>query len=536
MSGLAAKTDELGQKALGAFYTGEAVANRLVEWAIRRREDTVLDPSCGDGAFLVAATSRLTKLGCLVARLYGVDVSADALRVAGERAHCAELVRCDFFDLGPQSLPIFDCIVGNPPYIRYQTFNGNSISKAHQRAKEAGVKLPQLSSSWAPFLLHSSRFLRRGGRLAMVVPTELGHAKYAQDVLRYLVRNFRSITIEMFRENLFSRIGQSTLLLLCDGFGHACQKFIVVSSDRLHCHEKVARSVDIDSIQSRTFRLNHYLLPEAFHSLYKSFSENTRLQRLGQVADVGIGYVTGANDFFHLSERESSEWKIGSKFLKPALLNLRGIESATFQHHHWSARKEAGEKVHLLSLPTVAKESLPSAIQRYLNLGETDGVADRYKCRMRKHWYVVPHVRVADAFLSYMSSDMPRLVTNPAGLVAPNTLHLLRFESGCRPQAYASAWPNSLTKLSCEMEGHALGGGLFKLEPSEAERVFVVAVRTPQTRMVLENLNQSPAGSPERTLDLLDRHLLRKEMGLTETECISLREAALRIELWRKHL
>jgi len=84
MSGLAVRRERTDQKALGAFYTEDFAANRLVKWAIRDRKAVVLDPSCGDGSFLDAAASRLVQLGSSSPRLYGIDVSADALRDAGE--------------------------------------------------------------------------------------------------------------------------------------------------------------------------------------------------------------------------------------------------------------------------------------------------------------------------------------------------------------------------------------------------------------------------------------------------------------------
>jgi len=535
MSGLAARKERPEPKALGAFYTEESVVNRLAEWAIRDSAATVLDPSCGDGAFLVAAAARLAQLGSSPFRLHGVDVSADALGESRQRVRNARLIQSDFFDLSPRSLLSFDCVIGNPPYIRYQTFNGDSASIGHIRAMEAGVQLPRLASSWAPFVVHSARFLRPGGRLAMVIPSELGHAMYAREVLKYLVRHFRTVAIEMFRDKLFVGLGQSTVLLFCDGFGEACREFTVASADNLQNVGRETRTVDIGTIESGMFRLGHYLLPESVLSLYTSLSVHPRVRRLGQVADVGIGYVTGANDFFHLSDVECRQWKISDKFLRPALLNLRDVEGIAFRQEEWDARRNAGEKVHLLALPTVAKEHLPAPIQRYLHQGEINGVADRYKCRTRKFWYVVPHVRVADEFLSYMSGEMPRLVTNKAGLVAPNTNHLLRFLNGCDSNSYAAAWRNSLTKLSCEMEGHALGGGLFKVEPSEAERILVVGPSASHAQMLLNHSDRGSVGSEARNLDLFDRHLLRREIGLTETECLSLRDAAMRMELWRKH-
>jgi hypothetical protein len=33
------------------------------------------------------------------------------------------------------------------------------------------------------------------------------------------------------------------------------------------------------------------------------------------------------------------------------------------------------------------------------------------------------------------------------------------------------AWDSTFTKLSCEIEGHPLGGGMLKLEPREATQI-----------------------------------------------------------------
>ena len=104
----------------------------------------------------------------------------------------------------------------------------------------------------------------------------------------------------------------------------------------------------------------------------------------------------------------------------------------------------------------------PRLVQHYLRYGEANGLASRYKCRIRQFWYAVPHVRIADAFLSYMSGEQPLLVTNAANLVAPNTVHVLRFARNCEPLPYAASWRSSLTRLSCELEGHALGRWTFQ--------------------------------------------------------------------------
>ena len=55
--------NDTAQKLRGGYYTSAEVAEWLCVWAIRSPKDRVLEPSCGDGAFLEAATARFTELG-----------------------------------------------------------------------------------------------------------------------------------------------------------------------------------------------------------------------------------------------------------------------------------------------------------------------------------------------------------------------------------------------------------------------------------------------------------------------------------------
>ena len=376
---------------------------------------------------------------------------------------------------------------------------------------------------------------RRGGRLGMVMPSELGHAMYAREVLRFLSDNFRHVAIEMFRDKMFEDLSQSTVLLFCDGYGEPSRTFVVAASEDLRGNDRQLSKVEVEAIRSGQFRLNHYIVPAKVRSLYEALSSDPRVERLGDAADIGIGYVTGANEFFHLSAKDVRDWGFPKQFLRPCLVNLRGFKGIEFNQQHWKDKRAEGERVYLLALPSIPPEDLPPSVQTYLRHGELKDFPLRYKCRIREFWHSVPHVRIADAFLSYMSGEQPVLVSNAANLVAPNTLHVLRFGTRRNPLLYAAAWRTSLTMLSCELEGHALGGGLFKLEPSEAGDVLVVKPRVSLLRNLIGRLTSAGATSPHDLPDVADRYLLRRHLGLTQNECALLRESAAKVESWRKH-
>src|SRR5262249_55498642 len=82
-------------------------------------------------------------------------------------------------------------------------------------------------------------------------------------------------------------------------------------------------------------------------------------------------------------------------------------------------------------------------------------------------------VTVPDAFLSYMSGRETSFVANEAGCACTNSVHAIVLNGRLKLREIQSRWSHPLTQLSCEVEGHPLGGGLLKLEPREASRVVL---------------------------------------------------------------
>ena len=527
------------QKILGAFYTADPVARFLVQWAIRSADDTVLDPSCGDGVFLQAAAEHMIELGNPRPRIWGVDVDSATLQACDLRSPGMRLLGVDFFSLKPGDIPPVTAIVGNPPFIRYQTFNGKLRADALRRALEAGVKLPQLCSSWAPFVVHAATFLQQGGRLAMVLPAELIHAQYAREVLRFLLRKFGRITARMFQKKMFQELSEDTILLLCEDFAQPCSWFSITPEaciEDARSDEKHTIPVDIESIRSGRHRLTRYLLPPRARHLYESMAAEQNVARMGDAADVGIGYVTGCNDYFHLTASEVKAWRVPSRYLAPALLSLGDFHGTVFRRSDWERLLASGRKSHLLRIPASDTGESSNGLSKYLAHGKAQRIDEHFKCRVRETWYSVPHVRVGDAFLSYMSGASPKLVRNGGGFVTPNTLHIVRFARGWHWTSLVAGWYSSLTRLSCEIEGHPLGGGMLKLEPTEAENVLIALPHRKDTKTLIAQVDHLLRKNEfQAALDLVDNSVLRRRLGLSKSECTVLRDAAGQLENWRMH-
>jgi hypothetical protein len=521
-------------KALGAYYTERPIARFLLEWATSSASDTVLDPSFGGGVFLHAAHERVLTLGgdpC--AQVFGIELDEQAfssfsislLDGCHLQLHCS-----DFFEVDPCQFGPFTAVVGNPPYIRYQRFTGSAREKAIQRAKEVGVDLPRLTSSWAPFLVHATRFVAPGGRLAMVLPMELAYATYAQPVIDYLRRSFRNLRILTFRRRLFRQLSEDTLLLLADGRGQPfdCLEFTELPGVESLAETPLPPGIPVDSAQnSRGIpRLLAYLLPPRVRELYAELSNGDGVSRLGSLVTIGIGYVTGDNDFFHLDAATARSYEIPETALQRAVRSVSDFDGLHYTECDWQAEHGVGKANLLLRGENVEVEQL----QPYLDVGMARGVDQRYKCRVRELWFVVPHVHVGDAFVSCMSGDRPKLVLNQAGVVAPNTLHVASIQPPHRDalEAVAVAWRTSLTGLSCEIEGHALGGGLLKLEPVEARQVLIPLPKLGKAcysdlASQIDSLERM--GELEAARSLADEWILRRGLGLAKTDVQAIQAA-----------
>jgi adenine-specific DNA methylase len=543
---------QVGQKQLGAFYTSSRVAQVLVDWAVRDPSDRVLDPSCGEGVFLRASAAQVSRLrGDPAGQIFGVEIDRAAyecsiLPLLGELTIPPQnVVVSDFFDVPASDWPLFDAVVGNPPFIRYQTFKGPSRDKALKICKTLGVEISELASSWAPFILHATEFLAPGGQLAMVVPAEFTHATYARPVVQYLAKTFGQISLAGFAERLFPDLNQDTFLIFAEGYGGKCRGFRL---ERFRGIEQLARAlqsgkqfgtkVKLQKLESTNGRLRNHFLPSEVGALYNFLAADSRVYRLGELAQVGIGYVTGNNRFFHLSKEEASTFRIPNRFRRPSLLRGGIIRGLSFSRKDWAEFRNHGEKSYLLSLPSVAESRLPKGVRDYLAQGKGAGVHTAYKCTVREPWYTVPYSPPALAFLTYMSGDAPRIAWNSARVLATNSIHEIRFKRHTprEPWKVAVAFWSSLSQLSCEIEGHPLGGGMLKLEPTEAERTLVVPPQllrlTKDQFAELDALVRSK--SIGYAIDLADEWVLRDTLALTWGQILVLRDGLREIRETRR--
>lgn len=451
-------------KERGAYYTPPDVVSSLVRWAVRQANDRLLDPSCGDGRFIARHS-----------RSVGIEQQPKASATAMRRAPGALVHEGDFFAWAGSTEERFDCAVGNPPFIRYHLFQGPVRRRALDLCATLGSYFSGLSSSWPLFLVATANLLHPGGRMAFVVPAEIGHAPYSTPLIEYLAANFGHVQIIAVKDKLFPELSEDCWLLYAAEKGASTSQigFSALKRFRYRPAPPMVRIwVPLTSWRELwNRRLRPFLMPKAARDLYERIAQDDGSLRLGELVRIHIGYVSGANDFFHLRPSEAERLGIPDSFLQSTARNSRALPPVRVNASTVDRWRREDRAAFLLRLRK--DQALPPAVLAYLQSPSAKTVADRYKCRTRDPWYVVPDVKIPDYFLTYMSGRRVSLVQNSARCACTNSLHTVQLRNRTSARRVEELRQSPLFQLSCEIEGHPLGGGMLKIEPREASNILV---------------------------------------------------------------
>ncbi len=540
-SGSGRFADLASDKVRGGYYTPAELAAWICRWAIRDPSDHVLEPSCGDGQLVEAAARRLVTLGAspadAAARVTGIEVEASQVaatrarvrRGLGVRAtHVAQ--QADFFEWWSRPRrPSFDVVVGNPPFIRYQSFPEPHRSRAMSLMADLGLAPNRLTNIWVPFVAAAVASLRAGGRLGLVLPAELLQVGYAAQLRSYLTDRFRRLDIVTCNDLFFENAEQEVVLVLATGArpdspaGRTCRVAMTEVATVRDVTRRSPRAV-LAAAAPKTVRHDRekwlkYFLSAREIAFLRELRGSDVAAPLAAHASVDVGVVTGKNEFFVLTS-EAAASVGGRRYTVPLVSRTAHLRGASIARREWRALAAAGDRVHLLHLAPHGAGTLPPSLRAYVRSGARRGFDRGYKCSIREPWYAVPSVWVPSGFLFRQIYDFPRAVLNRADATSTDTIHRLRCKSAPR-RTIASLYTH-LTAASAEVEGRSYGGGVLELEPTEAERLLSPA-RLGGGLPLAECDRLVRAGQIERVLLENDRLVLQRRMGLSTRECTLLR-------------
>lgn len=528
--------NESAGKLRGGYYTDAILAEYLLRWVRGVEPRSLLEPSCGDGAFFkpLSASVLIPSLRRVVGCERDPDEAAKASRAFEARGEARfEIHQGDFLAWVLDRLeepPDFDAVVGNPPFIRYQYLEEELQERSERLFARLGLPFTRHTNAWVPFVVGSLSRLRPGGRLAMVVPAELLHVLHAASIRRYLLQECSRVLILDPTELWFEGALQGVVLLMAEkratsgGAGTLGRLAVERIGGRAFLSgdpEAHLAAADFLEGESPTGKWMVAFLNRGERALLSALAGTPQIRPFSKLASVHVGIVTGANDFFHVNDEVVETYDLG-RHVAPMFGRSAHVAGVIYDEASHLANQLRGTPTHFLRFDASPLSDLGEGAQRYLRAGQEQGLHLRFKCRVRKPWYQVPSVFSSSVAMLKRSHDFPRLILNSAGALCTDTAYRVEPRGVSASQLVAS-FLNSLTALCAELEGRHYGGGVLELVPSEIQKLLIPFSESPQHDLLELDALCRVAG-PRELLQRQDRALL-EGAGLSSSERQTIQDA-----------
>ncbi|MCK2126060.1 class I SAM-dependent methyltransferase [Thauera aromatica] len=247
--------------AFGQVFTPDSVVRAML--ALRRNAGRVLEPSCGDGAFLRHLPGAV-----------GLELDAD---------HCPPGARAMDFFAYPEG-ERFDTIIGNPPYVRYQDIP--PATRALIARGGHGRGLDGRSNLYLFFIEKCVRQLAPGGELIFITPRDFLKATSAVKLNR-LLYEAGSITeaIELGDARVFPDALPNCLIW----------RFEKDCTERTMRYCEIGTGADLDAALAAPAWQTRHFLECGGHLM---FARGDYPLRLAELAFVKVGAVSGADELY----------------------------------------------------------------------------------------------------------------------------------------------------------------------------------------------------------------------------------------------
>jgi len=525
-------------KLRGGFYTPPGLVrvclDRVGELVGDRDGLVVLEPSSGDGAFIRGLSEhRLTARVSAVTAIELVDQEAEKCRrQAPATGFGLDVIAGSALRQQTWRERKYDVAVGNPPFVRFQFVPPDDVAASAVLARHLGLSFTGVSNLWLPVFMAALSAVKDGGVFAFVVPAEFFTGISAGVARRWITEHARALRVDLFPVGSFPGVMQEVVVV--SGLIRRPASGGSVTRLRLEEHGAAGavRRWSHDLSRSAATWTGYLLRPQQL-AILAEVSSLPDVAPLGSLAKFEVATVTGANEFFTVSEETLDEYGLREWALR-LLPRVRHAPGLRFTDADGEALTKAGARAYLLDFSADRPHPGGTGPQSYLSGGERLGLPARYKCRIREPWYRVPVMPAGSMMLSKRSHRYPRVILNEAGAYTTDTIYRGRMVPGSAAAAadLVGSFHNSLTLLTAEIEGRSFGGGVLELVPSEVSRLLVAVPRgfgAELGRLDAIARSMNPSGE-EPLVDETDRLLVKQVNGLDSAAIDQLSQARLSLQ------
>lgn len=378
------------RREMGEYYTPPAITDLITRLTVTDASNTVLDPACGSGGFLVSAYHRLRNQlpeptgshDRILSQLSGVEINRFpahltainlAIQDLSSYTHEVDIEINDFFNVArnqrfgrvvagtsgqewenedelTDQMGGFDAVVANPPYIRQENIDDKDHVRDHLDSQEIDAEyISSRSDIYAYFLTHGTEFLAEGGDLGFITSDRWLDTRYGEHIQQFILDNYEIRAIIKFDRQVFDdALVDSSVLVLRrqsddDERDNNVAKFIRLKEEM--GIEEIASIVEDDREANQMMSTEEYRVvtrnqSALYHEpkwsilffappLYFELKAKPEIVELSEIADVSYGIKTGANPFFTGHTEEMIELGL-ERYISPLLKATGQVDKIVF--------------------------------------------------------------------------------------------------------------------------------------------------------------------------------------------------------------
>ena len=286
----------------GQYMTPLLICDFMVELISHHKTSAVLEPSCGDGAFI----ESLNKHGFFNITAYEIDK---------EIINGKYNVKCESF-VSVQENNLYDVIIGNPPYIRWKNLE-NNLKDELKNSDLWNQYCNCLCDYSNIFILKAIELLKDEGELIFITPEYWISSTHAFKLRNFMLEHGYFENIYYFNETpIFKGVTISLVIFKYVKSKHKnhaikCVKYLAkkrLSSDELN---KIKNNdplvVEVFSLPQFKTNENFMLIDNKQRQFITNYEQKCRLNsceyaKLGDYCDIGNGMVSGLDKAFQIQK------------------------------------------------------------------------------------------------------------------------------------------------------------------------------------------------------------------------------------------
>lgn len=481
------------QKNLGAYYTPTIISEFLTKKLNIKKEDSVLEPSVGDGSFLFNAL-KYTK------NITAVDIDQEAIDKLKEEIYNLigpnqniNIFCTDFLTFSQNnSENKFDIILSNPPYLSFKKLPENQREELENILQRNHIKTKKQTNLWAGFITSSLNLLKNSGKFAFVLPSEFLYSVYGKEVQEFLLKNSQKLTIIGFKNLVFDGIQQDTILV----YGE--KKSSLPDKLNLNCFEldelkDLINFENINELESKNSKIvenpkliNWKLANSSlkFQKIYDKFMQESK--PLTDLAGIKIGLTTGANNIFIINQDIEGQYKL-CNYTKPLLRSAKDVKSTSYSNEIFKDLRSKNKKVLLIDFNNKdLNENAKKYVKYFENLNKHSG----YKLQNRDKWYKIPSLDPPDMFMLRRVGEDARIIDNKIGAMSTDNFHHIFLKDGHTQDELIVLSYSSVYRLSIELASRSYGGGALEVLSGDFNKLRVPkTISTPDYKRIRKNID-----------------------------------------------